>query len=266
MKIKLIAIDVDGTLVGHSLSLSSYSKEVLKKAIKQGYKIVLSSGRPYRSLIPFYEAIDCFDPLIAYNGSLILNPRDSRFPIYRKSFESSSIKALAKEVKPHCFVAFSESGHTLYKSHEDAFLDGYFPAADIKCLLGPLEENIHENVYTFIMGHKDEETEAIKKIVESHSGIGYRHWSKCPYSEIYPLGVDKGTALRLLMKEMNLAKDEVMAFGDSGNDYEMMLEAGKAYAMKDCKSDFLASKFPPTLDTAENDGLAKTLSKLLNLD
>ena len=263
MKEKLIAIDIDGTLVGSSLSLSSFSRETLHKLILKGHHIILASGRPYRSLLPYYEAIGSLDPAIAYNGSLIVNPADPDFPIFKRSFDAVKIKDLAKKLAPICFINLSESFHTLYSNQADPFLEGFFPSKGMKLVRGPLYKTIQENVYTFICGHDDKYSKEVQKIVTSFSGIGYRHWSKCPYSEIYPLGISKGKALQYVASKMGFSKDDIIAFGDSDNDYEMLLEAATPFAMKGSKSQHLASSFPLSQDTAENDGLAKTLTNLL---
>lgn len=263
MKEKLIAIDIDGTLVGSSLKLSPFTITTLQKIIAEGHHIILASGRPYRSLLPYYQVIGSHDPTIAYNGSLIIDPTDPDFPVFKRSFDVIKIQELAKKVAPYCFVNMAESFHVLYVSQTDPFLERYFPAKSMEIVKGPLFTTIKENVYTFICGHNDENSPKISEIVTSFSGIGYRHWSKCPYSEIYPLGVSKGEGLKYVAKKMGFSKEDIIAFGDSDNDYEMLQESGLAFAMKGSKSVHLASSFPLSEDTAENNGVAKTLANLL---
>lgn len=263
MNEKLVAIDIDGTLVGSSLSLSKFTAETLRKIIAKGHHVILASGRPYRSLLPYYEAIGSVDPAIAYNGSLIIDPADPDFPVFKRSFNAAKIKDLANKVAPLSFVNIAESFHTLYSSQDDSFLEGFFPRKGMKLVRGPLNKTIQENVYTFICGQDDKNTEAITKIVTSFPGIGYRHWSKCPYSEIYPLGISKGQGLQYIASKMGFTKKDIIAFGDSDNDYEMLLEASLPFAMKGSKSLRLSSSFPLSDDVAENDGLAKTLASLL---
>ena len=76
----LIIIDLDGTLM---LNFAEYEKdavEYLKKLNKLGHKIIIATGRPFRSSHFVYQEIGLDTPIINYNGALVSNPNDENFP------------------------------------------------------------------------------------------------------------------------------------------------------------------------------------------
>ncbi|MBP5216476.1 MAG: HAD family phosphatase, partial [Bacilli bacterium] len=89
------------------------------------------------------------------------------------------------------------------------------------------------------------------------------HWNTCPYSELYIPGINKGSALRTIKERFRLKNKDVIAFGDGDNDYEMLLEAGEAYAMKDSPSKKLAGNFPKTAYTSKEDGVARQIQQII---
>jgi Cof subfamily protein (haloacid dehalogenase superfamily) len=263
MKRKLIAIDIDGTLINDQLVLTSFSAQVLRDLAKAGHLIVLATGRPYRSLSSIYETIGLQSPVICYNGALVFNPKDTSFKPLSISFKKEEIMSIAKLIKDKTPLSMAESFSTMYSPSKDEYLDHYFPYEGMKIVYTNLDANLAEDVYTAIFRSDRKDDKYIKNVIESHPPLKYRHWTKSRYCEIYTDGVDKGSALRYIKQYYGISKEDTIAFGDSSNDYEMLLEAGKPFAMKDCKSHFLAAKFPPTIDNNNQDGVTKTLLSLL---
>lgn len=104
---KLIAIDLDGTLLSPFLSVSSFTKKIIKRLTYEGHVVVLASGRPYRAMKKLYEDLSLSSPLICYNGGYVFIPNLSSFPKLERKFPSSSLKriALANKNILHSFMA-----------------------------------------------------------------------------------------------------------------------------------------------------------------
>ena len=67
---KVIAVDLDGTLLNSDSKLSEFTKETIKKISKKGHHVVITTGRPYRMAREFYKELELHTPMINFNGSL----------------------------------------------------------------------------------------------------------------------------------------------------------------------------------------------------
>ncbi len=264
MKKKLIALDIDGTLTNGNAPLSLKTVEVLRRLNEEGHEIVLSSGRPIRAIMPYIKEIGTSSPFIAYNG--LWAHRYSSFLIKKGyMFNKDIVQEIYDKAKDKLLSFMAESETNIYCSNHDDFLDMYFPYKGMNEICS-LDVEIKEDVLTVLFKSEDEDVEFLKELVESHPGYGYRHWTSSKYSEMYMKGIDKGFALSLIQKALNISKEDTIAIGDSDNDYEMLLNAGHPYAMSDSKSKKLLSRFPHTKKGLSEDGAALTLEELLLKD
>lgn len=260
---KLFAIDVDGTLLNDRLELSKKSVEILERAQKEGHLIVLSSGRPWRSIAPYYEKISCKSPVICYNGAHVYDPSKTMKGELKITFPKADVIAIAKESKAIVTSLMVEGEQGACLLREDPYLNKYFPYQGGPYWVGPIEKNLKENTYTLLFRCHPSHVAELKAIVESHPHFKYRHWSSSFYSEAYLEGTSKGSALLFLMDYYHLKPEDVYAFGDSDNDDEMLSHAGHPFAVKACKSPLLLKKYPATEKGNNQDGVALTIEKLL---
>ncbi|MCH3908975.1 MAG: HAD family hydrolase [Bacilli bacterium] len=263
MNRKLIAVDVDGTLINDQLVLSKKSTDILLRVQEKGHIIVLASGRPWRSMKPFYEQLHLTSPIIAYNGAHVFDPKEASFQELRKRFKADDVKDIYLKMGPAATSFMCESEHMVYLKRNDSYLSHYFPYEKETSKVGDIIENLDEDTYTMIYRSSHQNVPCLKAIVEEHDGILFRPWSHSFYSEAYIKGVNKGSALIYVMKTLGISKEDVIAFGDSDNDDEMLSLAGLPFALKDCKSPMLLQKYRKTKATNNQDGVALTLADLL---
>lgn len=262
MNKKLIAIDLDGTLLDSSLGMSSFTVSTLKKIKEAGHIVVLASGRPYRSIKDIYEALDLSFPLIAYNGAYVFNPKDPLFPKLERRFPKESLKKIYRDNRDILLSSMAEDGENIYLGNEDTYLNNYFPYVNEKYFIGNMEDIIKEDCYTSLFNCLDKDVPQLKKSLE-REGIIFRHWNGNTYSEGALPNVNKGSALEYLLKELKISKDDCIAFGDSDNDYEMLSIAGKGYCLSNSRSSLLSSSFETTEKDNDHDGVADTLNRIL---
>lgn len=263
MNRKLLAIDVDGTLLNDRLQLSKKSVRVLRKAQEQGYLVVLSSGRPWRSMAPYYQQISCESPVICYNGAHVFDPSGSMKKELRITFPKKDVIAIALKSKNLVTSLMVEGDGGACLIREDLYLNKYFPYKDGPYEIGPIEDNLKEDTYTMLFRCQPRAVDELKTIVESHAHFKYRHWTSSFYSEAYLEGASKGNALLYLMDYYRLSKEDVFAFGDSDNDDEMLSHAGHPFAINGCKSTLLLGKYPHTEKGNNQDGVAQTIEEFL---
>ena len=262
MNAKLIAVDLDGTLLNSQNRLSAFSRDIFAELAAKGFTIILASGRPYRSLAPFYQAMGLSTPVIAYNGIHVFNPSDPSFPELKRVFLRKDVVAIAQELGEKATSFLCEGDHFIYLSREDAYLAHYFPYAEYPHRIGRIDQLVQEDVYAMVFRSSHANLPQLKQVVESHDGIAFRSWTSSFYSEAYYHGVDKGSALAYLKKKLGFEKDDVYAFGDSLNDLGMLEEAGHPYAVLHGKSPLLSSRFPTTKKGNDHDGVALMLAEL----
>lgn len=261
----LIAIDLDGTLLDEGWNLSDFSEKVLRKLVSQGAMVVLASGRPFRSMKRYYEAIGCNAPIITYNGALTYHPLDSNFPARGFSFSRKDVLTIYENTRPYWTSCQAESSSSIYRTKEEKGLADYFWPNGMTIKTGDLKDILQEDAYAFVFASPLENQSKIRDVVESCSELELRAWSNSPYSELHDPRSSKGSALRYLMEQYGIQKEDCYAFGDSDNDYSMLMAAGHPYAMKNTHSSLLKANFPSTEKGNAEDGVALLLQKLFRL-
>lgn len=256
----LIAIDVDGTLLAPDYSLSAKTASFLRALSERGIWIVLSSGRPYRAMKEYYEALDCRGPLICHNGAHVFSP-DGSFPEYKKTFPKEEVLLFLKEASPYLCGVQAEGENALFRDGMDGELNPFFPEAGMDIVQGRMEAILQEDPYAVVLREKKRDDDLFSVLARRHPSLLWRHWTGSCFSELALPGVSKGSALSFIKNVLGIPKENCFAFGDSDNDLEMLLEAGHPFAMRNSKSKALLSSFPITEKGNGEDGVAFELSK-----
>jgi len=265
--IKLIAVDMDGTLLNNEKHIAEAQREALKKAASAGIKVVLCTGRPLFGVLPLYKELD----LSSNEGYAILNNgceiRKTENWTLVRSFEltGKEIFYLHSLVKDYD-IDFTLSDDKHYfcvgkKPNKYTVRDGelvYVPITEIT-----LEEAMSGKYRMFkamYVGDMDELT----KFQENLPADINKFYSICRSQKIIleamPVGADKGQTLKFLVEQLGIEKSEVMAIGDGNNDVEMLEYAGIGVAMAN-GTEAAKNSAKYITDTNENDGVAKAIYK-----
>ncbi|MBP5091512.1 MAG: HAD family phosphatase [Bacilli bacterium] len=263
---KLLALDMDGTLLlPGNQSIGEETLKVLKELIKDGVLIVIASGRPYRSMVPFYNQIGCQGPMIIYNGMAIVSNNDPDFPERAYSFKKEEIREYYSSIKGHIKGAAAENEDKLFVTRPDEYLDTFFPRKGMEQIVGPLDQTVDDDVFTFIVSLDEEEVPFVMAQSEKYQNMVFRRWRSVPVAELFYKGADKGHALEYIAAQYGIDRENIYAFGDSENDREMLLFAGHPYVMNNATSESLKSSFPVTEKGNADEGVASTLKKIFDL-
>ena len=260
---KLIAIDVDGTLVDDRCILSSLTRDYLRRLTAEGHLIVLASGRPWRSMQGYYDELGCSGPVISYNGAYVFDPKDRSFPVVKRTFGREKIKDIYVQIGDRATSFMCESEKNIYLKRVDPYLDHYFWYRGMGMHVGPIDKILAEDPFTAIMRSSHRYDGDLKRIVEAHEGLKFRHWTSSFYSEIYLPDASKGHGLAYIIGKLGYEKKDIICFGDSDNDLEMLRLGGLSFAMKGCKSLILKENFPATKKGNGHDGVAFQLREIL---
>jgi Cof subfamily protein (haloacid dehalogenase superfamily) len=232
MAIKLVAVDMDDTLLDGTLKVSQRTCEAISKAHEQGAFVTIATGRMFSSTLPYALELNIKTPLITYNGGMI-----------RSAFTKETLfqKTIVPEVANKIVAFFHEKGWYLQSHINDVLyvVEHSEKAKYYEKVAGVQAVPIGEKFYS--MSHEPTKMLAIaephqileiQKMIHAEFGKEvYAATSKSNYLEMMHPSVNKGYALELLTQSMKLSRDEVMAIGDSNNDIPMLEYAGFGVAM-----------------------------------
>ncbi|WP_071130288.1 Cof-type HAD-IIB family hydrolase [Enterococcus timonensis] len=235
--IKLLALDLDGTLLNDEKKISVANKNALKKAQELGIKVVITTGRPLVAIQPFVEMLELRGPkeyAITFNGGLVQQIKTG--------------KILAKTVLdvkkiPQVAEVFSQMNLPLSVVSEEKVFE--FKTSSHESIYKSLNPRL---IYQNTTPEKLPEDRIYNKMVSAVSAtILDQQLPRLPESlksqfeimksrdcllEILPKGVEKGRALAILGEQLNIQLSEMMSFGDEENDLSMIKACGIGVVME----------------------------------
>lgn len=240
MSVKLVAIDLDDTLLNPDLSISTENSMAVKAAIDAGVAVVLASGRTFFSMKPYADALglakkDC--PIICSNGAEIRHSTSGEL-IRHFTIPSQNGKIIVEELLSRGLAVQSYEDNWIICTEPNSFT---FVDSKLTGLMIKKAETIDE-LYSkprskFLSSGKPEYLSELAVILkEKFAEIAEIVITKPYFLEVLPVGVDKGEALAWLAGEMRIAQEEVMAIGDAQNDLGMVSWAGYGSAPSDAIS------------------------------
>ncbi|MBI5723398.1 MAG: HAD family phosphatase [Planctomycetes bacterium] len=265
MKIQMIAIDLDGTLLTGAKSLSPATVEAVARARRAGVRIVIASARPPRTTMPFYSAMGLDTPLINYNGAMVHVPASGRLILHSPIPEKSAWQILkaAREVFPEVRV----SAEILDKWYTDC-LDAAYQTETARLvqpdMIAPADRWLNRSVTKMLLlgppGRLADVGLAVKHRLKHHVRILK---TEDYLLQIMHSSVSKARAVHAVASEMRIGQDEVMAIGDNANDVDMLQWAGIGVAMKNATNEAVAAADFVT-GTNDSDGAAKAINAMLD--
>lgn len=237
MAIKLIAIDMDGTLLNPQHEITPGVKSALDRARQKGVSIVLTTGRPFVGIQRYLMELDMQAPgqyAISNNGALVHQAEDGECvaEVTLTFDDYLYIENLARELGVH-FQAFDKTH--LYTPNKDISEYTIHEASltGIPVRYRAVEEMDHTIRFPKLMmiDRPDLLDAAIARLPE-HAHQTYTILKSAPYYlEILHRRVNKGQGVKMLAEKLGLKQEEVMAIGDQENDLAMIDYAGTGVAM-----------------------------------
>lgn len=266
--IKLVALDMDGTLLNSQSTLPEKNKLALQRIIAQGVKVVLASGRPFQSLKKYCDLLSLNqedDYTICFNGGEVIHNRTEK-AVYFKGIDGKIVKEAWKLSLslPTCFFAYNREEIILYDTYSDYMMFEKNLTGNPALQLD-FNQIRDEDAYVKLTFTDAKETldRVAKTIDEAFSSTHTVIRTHAYFIEIVNRETSKGAALKYLMDTLHLKPEEVMAFGDNDNDSSMLKEAGYRIAMKNSFSRELkkiATEIAPCNDDC---GVAQILDRYI---
>ncbi|WP_028560449.1 Cof-type HAD-IIB family hydrolase [Paenibacillus pinihumi] len=232
MPYKLIAIDVDDTLLNDELQVTARTKQALQQAIEQGVTVTLATGRMYASAQNIARQIELNVPIITYQGSLVKTLLDGQV-IYERYVPTEAAKKLYEYCEAKGLHLQLYVDDVLYVKEENDKIAGYSRLSKIPYVVAPnfADLVLQPQMKMLII----DEPELLDKVaVELKALIGdiaHITKSKPHFLEIMHKEGTKGHALAFLASHIGCTLEEAIGIGDSWNDHEMLEMAGLGVAM-----------------------------------
>jgi 5-amino-6-(5-phospho-D-ribitylamino)uracil phosphatase len=283
--IKLLALDLDGTVLNSNGKISQANKSAIKKAEDKGVLVTIATGRRFRDALPVALELELNAPVVCHNGALIKHA-DSFETVNSSILDRETVREIietGKQFGGDALVSCSPNSHgTLYYdtiSADNIPLQRYVEWS--KRLHGSDAENSVHHVRSLLEMIDNEEVihisfsgtyepmrkleSILQKTLDSKVNILATKYPKLDFTllDILPPNCSKASALLKLAKINNLGFENIMAIGDNFNDVEMLEQAGKPIIMGNADSSLRQrAEFYTTLSNDE-DGVAFAINKFI---
>ena len=228
--IKMVAIDIDGTLLGPDGTISQENAQAVQRLKSQGLEVILASGRSHANMLPFHTSLQLTSPLVSVHGAVV---RES-------SGRPKGASVLPEQVVRELTVAGREADAAvmLYRD-EGVFFERRTPVTEFDQSRNAEPQKFVADLLQDCSGvHKvmwltqPERIDQLKSpVTQRFSAEADIYHTDPPYLEFVAPGVSKAVGLGLLAEELGLKSSEIAAFGDGNNDVPMLAWAGIGVAV-----------------------------------
>ena len=267
--IKLVAIDMDGTLLNSKKELLEETKQYFKNFHNKNTEtlLVLCTGRPESGIRPYLKDLGYLEEnhyIISQNGANIYESQTGK-RVMDAFVDSAAIQKWIELGKKHGISVMGAGVDYYYSFDEDPTEWMEF---DVKLVSGklkriPTKESLNTDFYKILlMGDEEQLNEFEMVIPEEWRDEFYVVRSQKYLVEVLTKGVNKAFGLEKLAQKLNIQPSEIAAIGDAANDIEMLEYAGLAVAMGNASEEVKAIADIVT-DTNENNGVIKAIDQLI---
>ena len=267
--IKLVAIDMDGTLLNSKKELLEETKQYFKDFHKKETDtlLVLCTGRPESGIRPYLKDLGYLEEnhyIISQNGANIYESRTGK-RVMDAFLDSAAIQKWIELGKKHG-ISVMGAGVDYYYCFDQEPTE--WMEFDVKLVSGklkriPTKESLNTDYYKILlMGDEEQLNEFETFIPQEWRDEFYVVRSQKYLVEVLTKGVNKAFGLEKLAQKLNIQPSEIAAIGDAANDIEMLEYAGLAIAMGNASEEVKAIADIVT-DTNENNGVIKAIDNLI---
>jgi hypothetical protein len=236
---KVIALDLDGTLLDKKKRISAGNQKRLQELREQGVKVVLASGRAASTMRPYYNQLGLDEPIVCCNGGLVMEPKTERV-IVSNAIEKADLDLAAEVLKEEkaYYLAYTDS--TLWLPSVKFTMGKWIewnrklaPEDRMDIRIQPDFEKLfdQETIYKLLVfcadeGEKKRRVEKLRKLT------GLEVIDSMPDAiDVMRRGVSKAVGLKAIADYYGITMEEIVFMGDHNNDVEALKEAGLGIAM-----------------------------------
>ena len=261
-RIRLIALDLDGTLLNSALKLSERNAKAVGRVLDKGVKVVLATSRWFGLAKRTADRLGLDTPLVCSNGAVIRRPQDDSELLHLR---------LDQEVAREVTALGDERGWEMFTTIGDATFMRTRPGVTPESLPGGLrisdrqaDEVARGQPTVVLVFGNDAVDEISQRLLPAYDGRAKfslnRPVNLPPYVVLTHPDADKASALKIVCRELDVPLSDVMAMGDSESDLSMLRAAGLGVAM-DNSIDEVKRAAAHVAPSNDNDGVAWAIER-----
>ena len=265
MKYKLIVLDLDGTLTNSKKEITPRNRETLIRMQEQGIRLVLASGRPTYGIVPLANELRMNEFILSYNGGEIIN-WETQEMVYENVLPNEVVPVLYECARTHQLSILTYDGaEIITENSQDPYVlkEAFLNKMAVRETNDFLTDITLPVAKCLIVGDADKLIPLEAELCLRLQGRINVFRSEPYFLELVPQGIDKALSLAVLLKEIGVAREEVIAIGDGYNDLSMIRFAGLGIAMGNAQEPVKKAADYITLSN-EEDGVAEAINKFCN--
>lgn len=262
-KIKLLALDIDDTLVDSSLIISKKNVEAVRAAYQKGVKILLCTGRGYWASRAIRQTLDISELLVCFGGAIVVN-RDDGKVVHASYLDPKDAKFTLNIATSLGLHAQIYQGDTVLFREENEFTRRYtahlsLPFEVVPDLLEREYDNVPKVLVYSMPEHEQENVEKLKKLLPTVLHVSS---SKPGFIEIGANRATKGQSLQWVAQQWRIKQSEIAALGDNTLDLDMIQWAGCGCCMAN-GNPIVKQEADMILPSCQEDGVAYFIEKFI---
>lgn len=267
-KIRVLALDLDGTLTNDEKKVTPRTRAALEAAVAQGVMIVLASGRPTAGVMPLAKDLELDKQggcILSYNGGTIVDCKNGE-TLYRRELDAVFVPELCAFAAQQGVTIITYNRDGVVSEHPDdewALRECFttkLPMIGVEDLAAYVDYPICKMLITLDPARRDEVCAAGRRQFEGRLDL---YPSSPFFIEAVPLGVAKDVSLAALLERMGLGRENLMAIGDGLNDRSMLAFAGVGVAMQNAEQPVKDVAVYVTAADNNHDGVAEAVEKFI---
>jgi Cof subfamily protein (haloacid dehalogenase superfamily) len=238
LPIRLIALDIDGTLVGDDLVIGDRTLAAVGEASRRGIAVSLVTGRMATSAIPFAEALGLTGPLVAQQGALVraMSKPGSKRPgrlLYHRPLTPAVTAEIVRWCRERDLIPHFNYLEWMIVASDESRLDEYrlFVGDRLRTVPNIAARALRPVTKVVAIGEGEHSLELLEEARAHFAGRAAVTLSHPRFLEFLAPGVSKGMAIRWLARRLRVPLGQCLAMGDQYNDLEMIAEVGHGVAM-----------------------------------
>lgn len=230
---KLVALDMDGTLLNVNHKISDRVKKAIGDARKKGVKVILSSGRGFKGIERFVKELELNELVVSINGAVVTDASGEK-TVFSTHMEPAVTRRIIELQKEYNVFSIYFEGMKMYveELNEKALYFANFEGVELIPVGNMLEFYNTQPIGKMLMIGEHEKFLSFREILLGELGQYINATFSLPdFLEAYNINVSKGIVLHKIAEYYGLKREEVIAIGDGENDISMIEYAGLGVAM-----------------------------------
>lgn len=260
--IKLVATDIDGTILGPSGEFTEGVKKCITKMQNLGVKVVIVTGRMHKGALKIAERLNLTTPIVSYNGGYIKDYDGTvLYEKYLPADYTEQIIDWARRNRVHLNL-YSED--TLFSEKDDDEIRRYAKYQQLNYIVEDFSDLKYDKIHKLLAidyNDADRVTGWVNEMREKFPDL-YIIKSTPYFCEFSTKDATKACAVKCLQKHWNLKDDEILTIGDQDNDIELLKAGGISVGMAN-GTEALKAQADYITDTVQNDGFVCAMEEFV---